>query len=397
MKRTLHFFSWDHVAHCLVLVTIIAIVGVASVNLSFFSPMKRALEDFSMTDAYYEIQRNGGMEMDTTIVLVDMTKLRARGDIARTVADIQRCNPRVLVVDLIFEREGEDPMGNAELVDALMQRPDNEVLSMKLTDYNPQKACFTHSVKSFFHEFTPPISWGYGNVIQIHTGGCVRKYSIGQSLDGTPVYSLAYVAACLYRGRKPHREEPNERIIVYGNTDFPVVQCDEVARFAPLLRDKIVILGTESTEEDSHISPVGKMAGMRIQAYSIKSYLYHDNIVQMSRLASVLLALVLCYVSAWMGYLIYKLPQPTALYVVKLYYFALAALLAWVSFICFVKFDYNVNLLYPLLGIALVEEARLHYKWMISMLQTHTRWKWPRRSIYQSKPGAGKVTAKEKV
>lgn len=156
MKRTLHFFSWDHVAHCLVLVTIIAIVGVASVNLSFFSPMKRALEDFSMTDAYYEIQRNSGMEMDTTIVLVDMTKLRARGDIARTVADIQRCNPRVLVVDLIFEREGEDPMGNAELVDALMQRADNEVLSMKLTDYNPRKACFTHSVKSFFHEFTPP-------------------------------------------------------------------------------------------------------------------------------------------------------------------------------------------------------------------------------------------------
>lgn len=243
----------------------------------------------------------------------------------------------------------------------------------------------------------PPVSWGYGNVIQIHTGGCVRKYSIGQSLDGAPVYSLAYMAACLYRSRKPHREEPNERIIVYGNTDFPVVQCDEVVRFAPLLRDKIVILGTESTEEDSHISPVGKMAGMRIQAYSIKSFLYHDNIVQMSRLASVLLALVLCYVSAWMGYLIYKLPQPTALYVVKLYYFALAALLAWVSFICFVKFDYNVNLLYPLLGIALVEEARLHYKWMVSMLQTHTRWKWPRRSIYQPKPGTGRGTAKEKV
>ena len=75
------------------------------------------------------------------------------------------------------------------------------------------------------------------------------------------------MAACMYQGKKPTKEPINERTIVYGNTDFPVISCHEVKCFSKLLKDKLVILGTISTEEDSHISPIGKMPGMKIQAY----------------------------------------------------------------------------------------------------------------------------------
>ena len=84
-----NIFCWDHVGHLLVLFVFVGILGVATLNLSVFSPMKRAFDDFSMTDVYYEIQRNSSVEMDTTIVLVDMTELRNRSDIAQIIQQIE--------------------------------------------------------------------------------------------------------------------------------------------------------------------------------------------------------------------------------------------------------------------------------------------------------------------
>lgn len=376
-----HIFCWDHVGHLLVLFVFVGILGIATLNLSIFSPMKRAFDDFSMTDVYYEIQRNSSVEIDTTIVLVDMTELRNRSDIAQIIQQIETCKPRVLVIDLLFEREGDDTMGNIDLINAVSEHSDNIVLSCKLTGYDPQTNSFQHRLCSFFEPFGT-FHWAYGNVVQNQTGGCIRKYSLTQKYQSDDAYSLPYMAACMYQGIKPTKEPINERTIVYGNTDFPVISCHEVKRFSKLLKDKLVILGTISTEEDSHITPIGKMPGMKIQAYSAQSYLNHHDIIQMSKTTSILLALLLCYFCAWIGFKLLHMPQPICLYSMKLFYFLLAALLAWVSFICFVRFDYNINLLYPLLGVALVEESRIHYKWLIAMLQLHTKWKFPHRSIY---------------
>lgn len=381
-QKDKHFLCWDHLLVCILVFIIGSLLAFASVNFTVFSPMKRALEDFSMTDVYYEIQRSGDLEMNTDIILVDMTRQRMRGDIARTIREINRCRPKVLVIDLIFEREGDDIMGNADLMSAIDEGSGHTVLSCKLTGYDPTAGSFGNRVCSFFSRFGD-YRWGYGNVVQAQSGGCIRRYSLSQKLTGEPVYSLPYTAACMYSGIEPSPEAPNERIIVYGNTDFPVVGYDEIARNRTMLKDKIVILGTISAEEDSHITPVGKMPGMKIQAYSIQSYLEHRTISQMSVGMSLLIAFLLCYFSAWVGYLISRTPPPACLYTLKLYYCVMAALLAWVSFICFVKFGYNVNLLYPLLGIALVEEARVHYKWLVATFQASARWRFADKSIYK--------------
>ncbi|MBO5186735.1 MAG: CHASE2 domain-containing protein [Prevotella sp.] len=381
-QRNTHFLCWDHVFVCLMIYIIGGLLAFASINFSIFSPMKRALEDFSMTDVYYEIQRGGELDMNSDIVLVDMTRQRMRGDIARTIHEINKCRPKVLVIDIIFEREGDDTMGNIDLINAINERRENTVLSCKLTGYDPSESSFRNRVCSFFSAFDD-YNWAYGNVVQTHSGGCIRRYSLSQKFTGEPIYSLPYKAACMYSGVKPSAEEPNERIIVYGNTDFPVVQYDEVAQNSSMLKDKIVILGTISSEEDSHVTPIGKMAGMKIQAYSIQSYLEHRTINQMSLGMSLFIAFLLCYLSAWVGYMISRTPPPACLYTQKFYYCAMAALLAWISFICFVKFGYNVNLLYPLLGMALVEEARLHYKWIVATFQSSSRWRFADRSIYK--------------
>ena len=182
--------------------------------------------------------------------------------------------------------------------------------------------------------------------------------------------------------KKPVKEEPNVRPIIYSDTDFTVVQSDSVSNNAALLKNKIVMLGTLNEEADMHITPIGKMAGMKIQAYSVLSYLQHRKIVEMSTLTSIILTFLLCYFSAIIGDKIIKKFKVMFLYWLELYYFLIASLMVWIGFICFVRYNYNINLLYPLIGIALVEQARKHYIWIIKMITIHTKWKWVRHSIY---------------
>ena len=373
---------WDHLGVCLVVLLLGYILVFASLNLSIFNPLKHALNDFKMTDVYFEMLRSDdGQELNDDIVLVDMTRQTARDEIAQTITDINSCQPKVLMVDLLFQRPSFDQIDDVSLVSAIETGHGNEVFSCKLVDYRPEKQMFAGVVKSFFSE-VGDFTWGYSNVVQVHPGGRIREYSLSQWVNDTLVYSMPYLAACRYTGEEPKAEDVTQRLIVYNDTDFPIVQCDEVTEHASLLKDKIVILGAMDEEADKHSTPLGKMSGMKVQAYSTLSYLQHHTIRSMSRATSLVLAFLICLFCAWAGWRIRKRFSSTASYALKLFYFLLAALLVWGAFICFVHFDYDVDLLYPLLGAALVEEARTQYTWLVNVLAKRKAFKFLKNSIY---------------
>lgn len=379
--RRSRLFCWDHVGVCSIVLLIVGIVAALSINLTIFSPLKRALDDFAMTDIYYEIERQGEPSYSADIVLVDITALHRRSEIARTLRAINRCGPKVVALDIIFEREGEDLDGNIDITNAISELGPTAVLSCKLTDYDPQTASFGACVRSFFAPFIS-CYWGYGNVRQVHAGGVIREYTLSQKIKGRHIYSLAYAAACKYEGTQPHPAPDGAgKPIVYGDLDFISLPYYEVESHAALLKDKLVMVGTMSTEEDSHITPMGKMPGLKCQAYSAASILEHRTISNMSPAASILLALLLCYLCAWIGYHIQRLPSPLYLYVSKFYYLGLTCLLAWAAFMLFVRASYNTSLVFPLLSVALVEEARLHYRMLIATLAKR---KWGRKLVAHS-------------
>ena len=374
------FFHLDHIGVVLVGMVVVSALGLLALNMSIFNPLQRAFDDFSMTDIYYELQSGEAMELSDDIVLVDMTELQGRGEIGKAIHEINECKPKVLSVDLIFEKEGEDLVGNAELVEAIEENP-NIVFSSKLVDYQPEKDSFDGLVKSFFSDFGD-FKFAYGNVYQKHVGGVIRDYTISQKYDGKPFYSLAYQTVCMYTGATPKVQDINHRMIVYGGTDFLVVKAADIKESARLLKDKIVIFGIISGEEDAHFTPVGKMAGMKVQAYSMLSYLKDRHVIQMTKLGSLLLAFVVCYFSAWVGYWVFRWKKLLAVNILNFYYFFLGAFLVWMAFLCWVHFHYNVNLLYPLLGIALVEKGRAYYRGLVNLLYTKKKWKILENSLY---------------
>lgn len=357
---------WDHLFVCVVVFLLGYILWLASLNLSIFNPLKQALEDFKMTDVYFEILHgdNKDKEYSDKIVLVDMTRQTQRRDIARTIDNINACNPRVLMVDLVFQRPNSDMNDDGPLFDAVVNGCDNDVFSFKLVDYDPSRNTFKGSVKSFFGDAADFV-WGYSNILQTHSGGCVRLYTLTQHLADTLAWSMPYLAACRYLGREPQTEDTSQRLIIYGDLDFHVINCDSIAQYTDLLCDKVVILGALDEEADKHITPIGKKPGMVIQAYSTLSYIEHPMVCSMSKTTSFLLAFAVCLFCAWVGWHIRRRFPSTYSYVLKLFYFGLTAFLVWLSFLCFVYRDYEVDLLYPLLGLALVEEGRLQYMFIV--------------------------------
>lgn len=375
----------DYIGICLTVFLLAYILVFASLNLSIFNPLKQALDDFKMTDVYFEMMRSDkGNELNKDIVLVDVTKLTSRDSIAQVIVDINSCAPRVLLIDLIFERPSFDQIDDISLVNAIEAGKDREILSSKLTDYNPEKKAFTNQITSFFHDVAD-FKWGYSNVDQKRPGGCIRQYSLSQNLNDTISYSMAYMAACAYVDMEPEKKDVDQRLIVYDDTDFLVIPYDKILENEKLIKDKLIILGTLEEEADMHITPVGKLSGMKILAYSALTFMNHREISSMGKFTSLVVAFLVCLFCAWAGHKIRKKNKTFTSYVLKLFYFVVTAFLVWMAFIAFVHFDYDVDLLYPLLGLALVEEGRLQYSSLVKTLCKRTKWQFIKKSIYNEK------------
>ena len=381
MKKDWKFWHWDHVGVCLTAALLASVIGLVSVNLSMFNPVEQAFENFHMTDVYYEMSRSEDIELNNDIVMVDMVELRDRGEIGQVIQQINMCKPRVLSVDLLFYKEGDDVLANAVLLGAIDEAEEPIVFSSKLVDYDEEEKCFETLIPSFFAPMGD-YTFAYGNVLQDHEGGIIREYTLSQKFNDKTMYSLAYQTACIYTGETPHEQDVNERLIVYGDTDFPVINFKDVKKYANLLKDKIVLLGTFSNEEDAHFTPLGKMPGMKIQAYSMLSYIQNRNIQDMPIWFSLLLAFVLCYISSWVNYWVPRLWPKIDSYIISAYYFLIAALLVWVSFLSFMHLQYNINLLYPLAGIALIESARSLYEDSVRLIYNKWHWRIFKHSIY---------------
>jgi len=367
-------FCTDHVIVCILALFFAWLLAFISINFTIFNPLVRALDEFAMTDIYFAIQRFGGdVKWSDDIVLVDITKQYDRSEIAKTVDDISQCNPKTVLFDVIFERPGEDELANAELVGALEKIPE-KVMSCKLVDYDKDNNLFKGCVKSFFSEFED-FDWGYSNVNKNINNGCLRGYTLWQKTETDTVYSLAYYTACKYRGKQPKAEKLNKRTIVYGNIEFPVVSCDSVLLNKTLLKNRIVMVGTMTEEADMHVTPIGKMAGLKTQAYAVQSCLDHPKVTSMTKVPAIIITLIVCMIAAWGGYFTRKYSPRFFIYWNKLLYLLIGAVFVWLGFLCFVRLDYDITMVMPLLGMAFIERARLHWMWFIDYCASHPQWK----------------------
>ena len=229
-------------------------------------------------------------------------------------------------------------------------------------------------IKSFFEPFGD-YSWAYSNVPTNVNNGYLRDFTISQKLDTATYFSMPYLAACKYMGQKPEAEKNNKRTILYSNTEFPIVRFDSIMQNKALLKGRLVMIGTITEEADMHFTPVGKMPGVKTIAYAAQTYIGHHDISSMSNILSWILTIFICLVVAYLGMMTRRLSPRFFIYWNKVVYLVISVLFAWIGFICFVRFDYDISLLLPLLGVAFIERARIHYMWFIDWCTVHPKFK----------------------
>lgn len=293
MRIIKFIFHRKHLFVTLLTGLIVMLLTVITFKTPALSPVAKSLKNISITDLFFSLE-NKYIKADTcqSIVIVDMTELHSRADIGNLLTEINDAQPKAIGVDLIFEGEKDDLEGNVILEQAVEEVSPKAVFTNKLTNYDEKHKRFGALVASYFRDVIP-ISEGYANVTDNMENSTIRDLTITQmSTLGKQSSFAAQVAKKV--GIKADGKK--NLVINYSPVVFRVIPFDKVYANRSLLKSKIVLVGTMTEEQDMHLTPLGKMPGVEIQAYSLLTLLEHKDIVYVSTVASIAIGFILCYI-----------------------------------------------------------------------------------------------------
>ncbi|MBO0323532.1 CHASE2 domain-containing protein [Muricauda sp. CAU 1633] len=327
---------------------VLGLVTFIGVNLSFFTPFNNAFKDFSYLDLYYseKLEENQG-HINQKIVLVNIDRLN-REDIALLLNKINQQHPKVIGLDVIFEKE-KTPHGDKAL--AKSHKLQNLVTTYTITDIG--------TITTSNHIAQPNQLSGYSNFSFDFESSVVRNFLGQRKINDTVQTSFALAVAKKYLGNQWNKSRDNyflkERPINYrGNRDdFLILENEDILGqdSIPWLKDKIVLLGYlgdlnrhEFDMEDKHFTPmnpkfVGRSApdtfGLIIHANIISMILENDYISVLPQWALIIITLILTYLA--LAYFIWLSKRQLASYILRLNIIRLVfmVLLIWLALALF--------------------------------------------------------------
>lgn len=362
------------------LVKHIAIVLLAAIIAGFFAlvamyvkpldPIKRAVQDFSFTDIYYEIKSETGSEdLSTLITIVDLTKLTNRSDIAQTLIDIESCGPKVIGLDCCFDNVGENFAANDSLIE-VAETYDNIVYALKYLNYANDSIGYTLAIHSFFSELVD-ITEGTVNIPRKQYDSMKRKAPLAEKYNGKLHPSLISQVSDIYMGKQTKHDEVVDLAINFTPTRFTVLNPDEVKKNPDLIRDRIVLFGCMFEDSDWHWTPIGKIPGVELLAYGIQTIIYNKDIKTIKGILLILLSfIIVLIVQLVQSYYLNRTSDSKYLfvkfvvgspYVLGIITFLITALFIGVSFIAFMMYNVSFNLGWAMSVIAFLGTSRKMY------------------------------------
>jgi len=338
-----------------------------TIKIPTFSPITKAIEDFSMTDLFYEMDDNNRQE-NSFITIVDMTELTNRGDIAHALEQVEACEPLVVGVDMVFQGLKDDSLGNEALRHVAANYP-NIIWSLRLYDYD-NKLGYTYPDRSFFIEETGATE-AVTNMLSTKVSRVKRKLVRGWELNGELKPAFVCSVANMYAGEEIAPTEGKDLDINFTPTDFTVVPWNRVAQNADLLADRIVLFGAMHEEGDMHITPLGKMAGLELLAYGVQTLINNNEVREVSHgkllLYSFLIVLLVYLERSWRRDWIGRRRNPLARLLLNfpivgsLISFIWVGLIMFGAYLIFVRYNTSFNLGYAFGAIAFLVTAESSY------------------------------------
>ena len=394
MKILKFIFHLDHIFVVFLTLVLLWLLSLCIVNISFLKPIDRALDEFSITDMFWEIENTKVPDTCQLITLVDMTELHSRADIGQLLSQIDAHNPLCTGVDLLFEGEKDDVLGNIILESTILNLDNTFVFAKKLTEYNDSTNDFRSSVQSYFVEQIP-IKEAYTNFTDNLQHATIRTYTTHQQNVGTDI--LSFPAAIAHQIDSSFVSLGTEELLInYKHTIFPTLKYNEIDQYPQLIEGRIVLVGTLQEEQDMHLTPLGKTPGMKIHAYSLLTLLENKNIQRLPWLINLIICIMLCwmlqitltavhtYLARHNRYgLVYFLLQSNI--ASTIIFISWIILVSYALFILLIKYQTIIDSTMALASITLLMEARGLYSAIINTIAKKRDWRLIRNSLFIEK------------
>lgn len=349
----------------------LGLLGSLVFNIEFLNPVSNAIKNFSITDLFFEVEHNGSHpEINQMITLVDISDVTEREKIADIIDEINICNPWVLGVDVIFEGVKFDSLGNERLTESVKIIKEKSIFANKLTNYSSANMGFTDNVQSFFADELS-IKEGYVNLTDNLQGTCIRDFIITSSFKGEK--KLSFPTRIMLEVDNNLNIETDDPILInYCNVKFPIVKSNEIIENADLIENRIIIVGSLDDESDMHNTPLGKMAGIEIQAYTLLTLLEHQNARYIPMWLNLIISLLVCGLFEFILHKIYNGLNRNQDNMIMVFFakanittmlllFSFLLCLYWVLYYLFVMHDIIINATLLLSSVTLVCESRNFY------------------------------------
>lgn len=348
---------------------ILGLYAVVALNLKVFNPIAKAIGNYSFEDFYYYILGTSNeQDISRVVTIVDMTELTSRRDLAKTISDISSLSPKVLGVDIVFEGLKEDSIGDQLLTESA--KDCHGFFSYRLIDRSDE------AIHSFF---TPcdSLTEGFTNIPRHLYDGTKRTLSIGRIHQGVLRPSLIKLLADKYAGEEVTPLADKELRINFSPIRFEIISPADVLSNKHLIEDRIVLLGAMKEENDMHITPLGKMAGVELLAFGVETMLKHNKVrvTPMWLIIIISFFVTLMVVTIRLSYVNYAKKQLPLLrsfltleLIIGLVVFTTVAIIVWIGFILFCKYNVSANLAYGIAATACIYNATNLYDTIVELL-----------------------------
>ena len=266
-----------------ILMLFISITCIGIASLSEFNPVTRSLNNFSITDLFYQIDYNE-IARDTSdiITIVDMTDIYDRSRLADIIDSIKKMEPAVLGVDIEFIGLKGDTVGSERIAEVAADDDGGLPIfwSIQLTEWNNESGQYDSSQPSFFCD-TIDVKEGFVNVARSDNGSTVRSFGVRRQCNGQTMFSLPAQLSAAFLNDSSILMGPADWNIEYSSTFIPTITVEELAEHPELIRSRIVLLGGINNGDDMHFTPLPHpVSGVMIIAFAIQSMINHSGYVE---------------------------------------------------------------------------------------------------------------------
>lgn len=198
-----------------------------------------------------------------------------------------------------------------------------------------------------------------------------RKYPLAERYKGKQFPSFIAQISNRYADRNLVKGRTDDININFSPTAFRVLQPEEVKAHPELIEGQIVLFGSVYEEVDMHWTPVGKIAGVELLAYSIQSLVEQKEIHKVSGAAFWIISLLIVLLIEVMQsrYLDKTKHSPNEFvryvasspYVMNILTYLFTTVFIGASFVVFSKYHVSFNLAWALSTIAFLGLSRNMY------------------------------------